>query len=409
MLRAIIGLVFIVGSMYGCAVGVVLQSRKVLIPRMRNVAETAMGLAAYEKIVEDENANLKVLDRNQLGIVHGKTFAHLNLQRRLICLPVESRLMTPALLKNSFESAEYNQISESESQLLQCSDKCILPSSVGEALLYFKQQIPWTFEISVDRKTSEQSPRILYSRDCRSDGHSKPAEVAFVDQTIGSKNKFRKWLSEKVNNFLEMNSVDKTARKKATKARVAESAQDDSSFKQCYHSFDPYMTVNRIIEDMNHRENDIAQDLSRVYASVLDFRAPENYIYVPNWIMDSLSVSAFDVLDIRLVTVRPAGLVTLRPLSDSWYRLLNEVDSDGAAASKGNGANNVITYLENEISRYSVLTEGMVIPLVCQSGERCPILVSKTQGDNGVRLRAVRVQDADVRVNIDLGSVRKRL
>lgn len=62
MLRAIIGLVFIVGSMYGCAVGVVLQSRKVLIPRMRNVAETAMGLAAYEKIVEDENANLKVLD-----------------------------------------------------------------------------------------------------------------------------------------------------------------------------------------------------------------------------------------------------------------------------------------------------------------------------------------------------------
>lgn len=127
--------------------------------------------------------------------------------------------------------------------------------------------------------------------------------------------------------------------------------------------------------------------LTKAYISPLDFRSPENYIFLPKWLMDDLSLSPNDLVDISFIRIKLADLVVFQPLSLDWDELMKE-HSDPKAL------------LEHEINKYSSLTAGSTICIEIK-GKEYPIFVKKTQAEGGVSVIAVRVQDSDVRTDID--------
>jgi len=127
--------------------------------------------------------------------------------------------------------------------------------------------------------------------------------------------------------------------------------------------------------------------LKKAYISPLDFRAPENYIFLPQWLMSTLDLAPNDVVDVSFIRLKLAALVVLQPLSESWDKLMEHTQSPK-------------TVLEHEVNKYSSLTAGATI-VIEFNGVEFPLYVKETRAEGGISVRAVRVQDADVRVDID--------
>lgn len=127
--------------------------------------------------------------------------------------------------------------------------------------------------------------------------------------------------------------------------------------------------------------------LKKAYISPLDFRAPENYIFLPQWLMLSLGLAPNDFVDVSFIRLKLASLVVLQPLSESWDKLMEHTQ-------------NPRTVLEHEVNKYSSLTAGATI-VIEFNGIEFPLFVKETRAEGGISVRAVRVQDADVRVDID--------
>jgi hypothetical protein len=133
--------------------------------------------------------------------------------------------------------------------------------------------------------------------------------------------------------------------------------------------------------------------LEKAYLSPLDFRSPENYVYMPQWLMRNLNVSANDVVDVSFVRIKLASLVVFQPLSIEWDRFIKNVRYPKAL-------------LEHEISKYSSLTSGATIYIKVK-GVEYPLLVKATYAEGGIAVKGVRVQDADIRTDIDRSIVDK--
>ena len=127
--------------------------------------------------------------------------------------------------------------------------------------------------------------------------------------------------------------------------------------------------------------------LDKAYISHLDFRSPENYIFIPKWLMKTLGLKPNDLVDISFVRINLAGLVVFQPCSSEWDELMEGSDVDPK------------TILEHEINKYSSLTMGSTI-YIEHKGIVYPIYVCETRNELGVAVR-VRVQDSDVKVDID--------
>jgi hypothetical protein len=135
--------------------------------------------------------------------------------------------------------------------------------------------------------------------------------------------------------------------------------------------------------------NGANKTLDMAYISPLDFRAPENYIFVPNWLMKTLDLRPGDVADVSFVRIKLAGLVVFQPLTLSWDKLMET-------------HLNPKSLLEHEINKYSSLTAGSTIAIEI-NGVEYPLLVKETKSESGVALRGVRVQDSDINVDINRG------
>jgi hypothetical protein len=127
--------------------------------------------------------------------------------------------------------------------------------------------------------------------------------------------------------------------------------------------------------------------VDKVYFSPLDFRSPENYIFLPRWMMHDMGLAPNDVVDVSLVRIKLAGLVVFQPLSLEWDKLIQT----GADPK---------TLLEQELNKYSSLTAGSTI-YIQVGGKEYPLYVKRTVGEDGIEVKAVRVQDADVNTDID--------
>lgn len=127
--------------------------------------------------------------------------------------------------------------------------------------------------------------------------------------------------------------------------------------------------------------------LNKAYVSPLDFRSPENYIFIPKWLMKTMGLSPNDVIDLSFVRIKLAGLVVLQPLTLEWEKLMERVT-------------NPKLLLEHEVNKYSSLTSGSTI-LIEVEGVEYPLYVKDTRAEGGVSVRGVRVQDSDINVDID--------
>ena len=154
--------------------------------------------------------------------------------------------------------------------------------------------------------------------------------------------------------------------------------------------------------------------LDKAYISPLDFRSPENYIFLPRWLMATLGLEVGDLVDISFVRIKLAGLVVFQPLTLAWDKLIGagpEAEAEAAAAGVEAGVEKAApppppkgadpkAILEHEVNKYSALTAGSVIEIE-HGGVVYPLLVKETRAENGVRMLGVRVQDSDVKVDID--------
>jgi hypothetical protein len=127
--------------------------------------------------------------------------------------------------------------------------------------------------------------------------------------------------------------------------------------------------------------------LSKTYISPLDFRAPDNYIFIPQWIMKDLGLSANDLVDISFLRMKLASLVVLQPLSLEWDDLVKQHPDPKSL-------------LEHELNKYSSLTSGSTISISIRGGIYT-FYVKETYSEGGVRVHGVRIQDADVHTDID--------
>ena len=127
--------------------------------------------------------------------------------------------------------------------------------------------------------------------------------------------------------------------------------------------------------------------LNKAYISPLDFRSPENYIFLPKWLMTCLDLKPNDIVEISFVRIKLASLVVLQPLTLSWDQLL-ELQGDPKSL------------LEHEINKYSSITAGSTIAIEIK-GHEYPIYVKEVKAEGGVSVKGVRVQDSDVKVDID--------
>jgi hypothetical protein len=127
--------------------------------------------------------------------------------------------------------------------------------------------------------------------------------------------------------------------------------------------------------------------LAKAYVSPLDFRSPENYIFLPQWLMDALDLQPNDEVDVSFVRIKLATLITLQPLSLEWDELIAQ-------------GHNPKTVLEHEVNKYSSLTAGTVITIEFK-GIIYPLYVKEVRAEGNLVVKGVRIQDSDVKVDID--------
>jgi hypothetical protein len=141
------------------------------------------------------------------------------------------------------------------------------------------------------------------------------------------------------------------------------------------------------VQSASNSSEQTAPLLKKVYVSPLDFRAPENYIFLPAWVMRSLGLRSFDLVDVSFVRIKLAALVVLQPLNLEWDALVLS-------------GRNPRAILEHEVNKYSSLTSGADISIE-HEGVRYLFHVKETRAEGGVAVRGVRVQDSDIKVIID--------
>lgn len=88
------------------------------------------------------------------------------------------------------------------------------------------------------------------------------------------------------------------------------------------------------------------KELQRVYGSILDYAAPENYIFAPDWMLKALRLRPRDVVEVRLAALPKGGLIKLRPHSSDFLKLSNHQ-----------------AVMETELKHYSCLTEGATVKI----------------------------------------------
>jgi len=121
-------------------------------------------------------------------------------------------------------------------------------------------------------------------------------------------------------------------------------------------------------------------NLTSVVGGAIDFRSPSNYVFLPRWMMLSLSLKPRDVVDVRLAqTVPPGSAVRLRPHTEAFVKIGNHR-----------------AVLETELKHYSSLTRGSTIPFEYGGKTYFFDVVDLRSSPRGERVDMAKVQDCDI-------------
>jgi hypothetical protein len=140
------------------------------------------------------------------------------------------------------------------------------------------------------------------------------------------------------------------------------------------------VTAPRVPLPPDEHHHPSSSTLSRAVGGAIDFRSPNNFVFLPKWMFKSLGLRPFDVVDVRLVTNTPPGsAVRLRPHTSKFLTIGNHQ-----------------AVLETELKHYSALTLGSTIPFDYR-GERYHFdVVDLRSAPRGERVTTAKVQDCDI-------------
>ena len=121
------------------------------------------------------------------------------------------------------------------------------------------------------------------------------------------------------------------------------------------------VTMPKGVGKVTHKSYLPNASAATVLSSPLDFRAPENYVFLPDWMFRHLGLRPGTAVECELDTGVPkGGRVKLRPVT---FRNDAECD-DGAevgTAKEFLAIENHQAVLETELKHYSTLTAGAVV------------------------------------------------
>lgn len=120
--------------------------------------------------------------------------------------------------------------------------------------------------------------------------------------------------------------------------------------------------------------------LSKVVGGAIDFRSPDNYVFLPRWMMQALALKPRDVVDVKLIQTVPAGsAVKLRPHASEFVNIGNHQ-----------------AVLETELKHYSALTRGSTIPFDYLGKRYYFDVVDLRSSPRGEKVPMAKVQDCDI-------------
>mmetsp|Transcript_27441 Transcript_27441/g.40529 ORF Transcript_27441/g.40529 Transcript_27441/m.40529 type:complete len:333 (-) Transcript_27441:50-1048(-) len=121
--------------------------------------------------------------------------------------------------------------------------------------------------------------------------------------------------------------------------------------------------------------------LDSLVAGPLDFRAPQNYCFLPWWMMRALGLQPRDIVDVSLVTTIPPGSAArFRPHSSDFSKDIS----------------NPQAVMETELKHYSSLTKGTVIAFDYNKKRYWFDVVDLRSAPHGEKRDIIKVQDCDV-------------
>jgi len=130
--------------------------------------------------------------------------------------------------------------------------------------------------------------------------------------------------------------------------------------------------------------------LEKAFCSPLDFRAPENFLFCPLWMLRQLRVLPYDVCFLTWVKLSDGVTISLQPHQDAFLKLSNPR-----------------SVLEEELKWYSSATRSSTISLT-YDGTQYDFDVTDTVGKDGTQFdtynpqkcAGVAIQDADVSLDL---------
>ena len=226
---------------------------------------------------------------------------------------IDNHLARRLIVMPLTEEFNPNQASEMRDKI-EFGDKCSLPASLGTLIFGKPYEVPWIFEMKPVGRTTTL-------------GESIAQENTMIEK--------------------------------------------DWSILTQKHSL---MGTQKMRTRKRRRDPEPVKVLDKAYISPLDFRSPENYIFIPKWLMKTLGLKPNDLVDISFVRINLAGLVVFQPCTLEWDELMEGSDTDPK------------TILEHEINKYSSLTMGSTI-YIEHKGIVYPIYVCETRNELGVAVR----------------------
>lgn len=130
--------------------------------------------------------------------------------------------------------------------------------------------------------------------------------------------------------------------------------------------------------------------LKQAFCSPLDFRAPENFLFAPLWMLRALRAKPYDVCFLTWVKLNDGVTIELQPHQDAFLKLANPR-----------------SVLEEELKYYSSATRGSTISLLYEDTQY-DFDVTDCVGKDGTQLESynpercagVAIQDADVSLDL---------
>ena len=140
------------------------------------------------------------------------------------------------------------------------------------------------------------------------------------------------------------------------------------------------VTAPRVELPHDEHHHSSSSSLKRVVGGALDFRSPDNYAFLPAWMMKGLGLRPRDVVDVKLVTKTPPGsAVRLRPHKSAFVNIGNHQ-----------------AVLETELKHYSALTLGTTIPFHYRGETYYFDVVDLRSAPRGEKVATAKVQDCDL-------------